>query len=203
MPRVVRIILIFNPPCFLYGLMTYYGDDEFYGDLVGYRLERARKWMSSTIFYILAALFLIVFIPLWIKPEETNELLTRLMAPSLNHHFPENRYQWLVLAGLLFIIMPFIPTVLHVVRKYVLYPKSSLTQQTFLAVHSKKLIIHPRTKNANSHPKSHLIFVQHPSSSKLIPVDTEATWFGELKEGDRVRAFYHPAEGNILYLKKG
>ena len=183
--------------------MAAYGNGEFYGDLLEYNMEKARKRMSNVMFYILVSVFLVLFTTLWIWPKETGSLLNQA-GNSLNVDIETTKaYTWLILPGLLIIMLPFTFTMLHLLRKYWLFPKASLTQQAFLPVKAKELIIHPRSKGSNRNPRSHFIIVQHPSSSRLIPVDTAEDWFKQLKIGDQVHAYYHPVEGNILYLKKG
>ena len=182
--------------------MAAYTKDEFYGDLLDYNMDKAGKRIRNAVFYILVPVFLAVFISLWVWPDQTNSFLNSFDTSRETDSQTMNPYQWLALVGLVLILLPFVPTVIHVLRKYWLYPKSSLILQAFLPVKSKELIIHPRTRNSNGNPKSYFIIVQHPYSAKLIPVDTEEEWFGQLKEGDQVHVFYHPAQGNILYLKK-
>ena len=182
--------------------MASYAKDEFYGDLLDYKMDRMGKRIRIAVFYSLIPIFLVVFLSLWFSPDQTNKLLNSFSSFSETDSQATNPYQWLALIGLMLILIPFIPTVLHALRKYWLYPKSSFTLQSFLPVKAKELIVHPRTRNSNGNPKSHFIIVQHPYSGKLIPVDTEEAWFEKLKVGDRIHVFYHPLQGNILYLKK-
>lgn len=182
--------------------MNRYTKNEFYGDLLIYKIEKWRKRGSSWLFYILALLFLIVFVGLILQPEKTSQLLNSFASDTQTGDQGSNPYRLLAAVGLVLMLMPFLPTALHVARKYWLYPKASLTQQAFCAIQSKELIIHPRTRNSNGNPRSYYLKVQHPRSKRLVPVDVDGEWFNELNEGEQVYTHYHPAEDNLLYLSR-
>lgn len=179
-----------------------YASNEFYADLLVYRLEKLAKAINSVLFYLSAFAFIVVFVGLIWRQELMNEYLNRFekeVGPLLHLEEPFR----LLVGGLLFwTLLPFIPTVIHVIRKKWLYPKTSLSQQTFVVVQSKELVIHPRWRNSNGNPKSFYIKVLHPTSANLIPVDVEEDWYQQLIPGDRVHAYYHPSGRDILYLKK-
>ncbi|MHA4741207.1 hypothetical protein [Dyadobacter sp. MSC1_007] len=180
-----------------------YASNEFYADLVVYRLEKLAKAINTALFYLFAFAFIVVFVGLIWRQELMNGYLNRFeneVGPWLHLEEP---FRLLVGVLLFWTLLPFIPTVIHVIRKQWLYPKASLSQQAFAVVQSKELVIHPRWRNSNGHPKSFYVKVLHPTSGNLIPVDVEENWYQQLTPGDRVHAYYHPGGGNILYLKKG
>lgn len=186
---------------YLYAMASY-TSDEFYGDFLEHTILTVKKKIGRVVTYLIALVFVVVFASLWIQPEQTNA--------KLNHFFvnvagsdTDNPYRWLVATGLFVLLLPFVITLLHTLRKYMLYPKSALTRQTFVPILSKRIIIHPRPKNESRNPRSHIITVEHPTSQKSIPVNIEEDWFKQLNEGDTVRVFFHQTEGNILYVKKG
>jgi hypothetical protein len=182
--------------------MNGYTKNEFYGDLIIYKIEKWRKLASSWLFYILALLFVVVFIGLSLQPEKTSALLNGFANYAETEEQQMGSFKLLAAVGLVIILIPFLPTMLHVVRKYWLYPKKSLTLQAFCAVNSKELILHPKTRNSSVQPKTHYLKVQHPRSGRLVPVDVDGEWFNETNQGEQVNVHYHQSEDNILYLRK-
>ncbi|MEO6287639.1 MAG: hypothetical protein ABIN80_16535 [Dyadobacter sp.] len=182
--------------------MNSYAKNEFYGDLLVYKIEKWRKLGSSWLFYILAIIFLIVFAGLIFQPEKTSELLNGLTVYGETVDQEGNPYRWLAIVGLIIILMPFMPTALHIARKYWLYPKKSLTQRAYCAVQSKELISHPRTRNSSVNSRSYYVIICHPADPRQIPVDISEVWYQTLKPGDQIHVNYHPAERNIVYLRK-
>jgi hypothetical protein len=182
--------------------MSKYSADEFYGDFLEFNFEKKRRGLYNFLFRTGMTLAIVLFLAVSFQKQKTTEYLDLAGSFKDQHMSYETQASLFGSLGLLIILLPFYTDIIHIIRKYWLYPKQSLTQRAVLIVQAKELILHPKTKNSNVQPKTHYLKVQHPRSGRLVPVDVNGEWFAEVKEGDQVYAHYHPAEDNVLYLSR-
>jgi hypothetical protein len=175
----------------------------FYADYVAFRLERAAKRINRVLFYIVAILFMVVFIGLIFQAGNTGEYIDSFQNYVANHIPYDEPLRFLILPLLLWLTLPWLPEAVRLLRKYILYPKKTLTRQAFVSIESKEIIVHPRTARSRASSRSHYIKVRHPSTGKLIHFDVDQALYEKLPLGNLVDVNYHPVEGNVLCLIAG
>ena len=170
----------------------------YYGDYLTFNLEKRARQINRVLFYFGAILFFVAFFGLIFQVKETNELIDSFQNYIVAHVPYDEPLRFLILPLFLWLLLPWIPQILGLVRRYILYPRKSLTQQTTVPVQSKELIVYPRSFRSGARPRSHFIRVLHPSSGKLINFDVDERLYNELNPGTLVRVKYHPVEENVL-----
>lgn len=174
---------------------------EFYADALAHRLTLAKRRFERIWFFVGAVIFAVTLVSLFWRREQTNGYLTRLEHAFVEQLFnqPNGRVFFFALVGLIFLIN-IGPTLIYYIRKYWFYPKSSMNLQSYLAVQSKETMKLPRAENDTKTPRAFYVYVGHPVTGKVLPVQVSEEWYMRLEAGHRVHAHYHPSNDNVLYL---
>jgi len=183
-------------------MTDHYTSNEFYADLLSYRLTTAKRHWDKVAFYVMAAAFVATWIALFWRREEVNGYINRFESAFVQWIFSEP-YARVLFVGLtcLVFLLNVGPAVVHYIRKNWVYPKSSMHLQAYLSVQYKETVKLPRGRNSNT-PRSHYVFVGHPVSGKVLPVEVSEDWYLRLEAGNKVHAHYHPSNDNVLYLTR-
>jgi hypothetical protein len=170
-----------------------YAPNEFYADRISHRLAIAKRRWDKAAFYIISGLFVVNWIALVAKREETNAIMNRVTDAFSQWAFadPHSRAVLIGLAGL-FVLLNVGPTVVYYIRKFWVYPKASMNLQAYL----------PRMRNSTRTPRAFYVHVGHPVTGKALPVEVSEDWYMHLEAGHRIHAHYHPSSDNVLYLIK-
>lgn len=184
-------------------MLQRYAPNEFHADYLSHRLTKAKRRWDKIAFYVMASVFVVTWVALFWKREETNSYINQFENAFVQWIFgePNGRALFIGLAGLFF-LLNLGPTLLHYIRKYLLYPKSSMHLQAYLKVQSKEAIRLPRAQNETKTPRAFYAYVPHPVSGKILPVEVSEDWYMHLEAGNQVHAYYHPSSDNVLYLVK-
>jgi len=172
---------------------------EFYADHIVYKLQKTTSFILKIMWWTGVLLFGIVFIGLIFRADKMNETLHGW------ENYLSNRFSYqdsaLILSSpfWLWLSLSLLPFTVEMVRKFLLYPKSTFTQQETKTVQLKEKIIHRHSKVSNS--ASYYLGVNHPTCSKLIMVEIDRDNYDKLEKGEPVDVKYHPTEMNSLYLK--
>lgn len=172
----------------------------YYADYLTFNLEKRARQINRVLFYSGAVLFFVAFFGLIFQAKKANEMIDSLqnyIIAVLPYNEP---LRFLILPLFLWLLLPWIPQLFGLIRKYILYPYKSLTLQTTVPVLSKEVIIYPRSFRSGARPRSHFIKVSHPTSGKLIHFDVHEILYNDLNPGAPVHVRYHPVEENVLCM---
>ncbi len=174
---------------------------EFYADRAVDQIGNVIKIIYKIIWWIWPTVFWICFFSLWFLPKDMMKVLqdmgSRLLAIL---PVPDTvLYTFALLPFWLWLVGELLSSVVKIVRKYMLYPKSDFTETAMVTVEKKELIVHHSSKSGTSH--SYLIWIKHPVSQSLMKVDVEqAGTFEKIKEGNPVAVKHLLTPTNIVYL---
>ncbi|SDD83287.1 hypothetical protein SAMN04487996_102298 [Dyadobacter soli] len=182
-------------------MLQHYALNEHYADRLSHRLLLAKKWWDRIIFFTFAAVFVSAWLGLVFRKEETGALMENYGGVFATWIFEEPYSQQRIIGvfGLVF-LMNVAPTLLFFVRKNWIFPKASMNSRGYATVQSKEVVKLPRGRGATKTPKAHYVYVSHPVSGKVLPVEIPENWYNTLNAGNQVNAFYHPGSDNVLYL---
>lgn len=180
-----------------------YAPNEFHADFISYRLTKAKRRWYKIACYVISTVFVLTWVALFWKREETNSYLNQFENAFVQWIFgePNGRVLFIGLAGLIF-LLNVSPTLVYYIRKYWFFPKSSMHLQAYLKVQSKETIRLRRAQNETKTLRAFYVYVPHPISGKVLPVEVSEDWHMQLEAGHRVHAHYHPSSDNVAYLIK-
>jgi hypothetical protein len=180
-----------------------YAPNEFHADYLSYRLISAKRRWDKWSFYVVSAFFAVSWIALFVRREEVNDFMNRFAETFVQKVFSgSNTAQVITGFALLVFFLNVLPTLIYYARKYWLYPKSSMHLQAYLPVQRKETVKLPRARNATKSPRAYYVYVGHPLSGVVVPVDVSEEWYMHLEAGNQVHAYYHPSNDYVLYLVK-
>lgn len=161
----------------------------------------AKKWWDRIIFFVFAALFVAAWLGLVFRKEETGTLMDHFGGMFAKWIFEEAYSQQRIFGifGLVFLANA-TPWLVFFVRKNWVFPKASMTLRGYATVQSKEVVKLPRSRGATKTPKAFYVYVSHPVSGKVVPVEISEGWYNTLNAGNQVNVFYHPGSDNVLYL---
>jgi len=182
-------------------MLQNYTSNEFYADRLSHRLALAKKWWDRILFFMIAAVFVTVWLGLVLKKEDAGALMDRFSGTFAKWIFeePYSQERMLGIFGLVFLANAG-PSLVYFVRKNWIFPKASMSLRGYAAIQSKEVIKLPRSKGTTKTPKAFYVYVSHPVSGKVVPVEISEGWYNTLNAGNQVDVFYHPGSDNILYL---
>ncbi|WP_353720715.1 hypothetical protein [Dyadobacter sp. 676] len=178
-----------------------YASNEFYGDLLSHRLLFAKRQWEKIAYYTISVVSVVVSLALFARREEMNSYISQFENALVQWLFREGQGRTLFIgfAALIF-LLNIGPTLLYYIRKYWLYRKSSMSLQAYLNVHYKESIRLPRAQNAIRSPRAFYVYVGHPVTGKVLPVEVSEDWYLQLEAGNKVHARYHPGSDNVVFL---
>ncbi|NBB20157.1 hypothetical protein GVN20_12405 [Runella sp. CRIBMP] len=174
---------------------------EFYADRAVDQIGNVIKIIYKIIWWIWPTVFWICFFSLWFVPKDMMKVLqdmgSRLLAIL---PVPDTvLYTFALLPFWLWLVGELLSSVVKIVRKYMLYPKSDFTETAMVTVEKKELIVHHSSKSGTS--RSYLIWIKRPVSQSLMKVNVEqAGTFEKIKEGNPVAVKHLLTPTNIVYL---
>nr|WP_295934831.1 hypothetical protein [uncultured Dyadobacter sp.] len=182
-------------------MLQQYALNEFYADRISHQLTLAKKWWDRGIFFTFATLFLASWLGLIFRKEETSALLERFGGMFAQWIFeePYSQQRMFAIFGAVF-LLNVAPSLVSFVRKNWIFPKASMRLRGYATIRSKEVIKLPRSRGATKSPKSFYVYVSHPVSGKVLPVEIHEGWYNTLNAGNQADAFYHPSSDNVLYL---
>ncbi|MDR6806085.1 hypothetical protein J2Y45_003277 [Dyadobacter sp. BE34] len=182
-------------------MLQNYTSNEFYADRLSHRLALAKKWLDRILFFTVAAVFVTVWLGLVLKKEDAGALMDRFSGTFAKWIFeePYSQERMLGIFGLVFLANAG-PSIVFFVRKNWVFPKASMTLRGYATVHSKEVVKLPRSRGATKTPKAFYVYVSHPVTGNVIPVEISEGWYTNLEVGNRVNVHYHPSSDNVVYL---
>lgn len=182
-------------------MLQHYTLNEFYADALSHRLALAKKWWDRILFFTFAAVFITAWLGLFLRKEQTGALMDRYGGIFTQWIFeePYSQRRMIGIFGFAF-LANVAPTLVFFVRKNWIFPKASMNLRGYATVQSKKEIRLPRSRGATKTPKAFYVYVGHPVSGKVVPVEIHEGWYNTLNAGNQVNTYYHPSSDNVMYL---
>ncbi len=182
-------------------MLQRYALNEFYADRLSHRLVLAKKWWDRIIFFTFAAVFVAAWLGLFFRKEETGALMDQFGGMFTQWIFEESYSQQRMIGIFGLVLLANVaPSLVFFVRKNWIFPKASMSLRGYAALQSKEVIKLPRSRGATKAPKAFYVYVSHPVSGKVVPVEVSEGWYMQLEAGNRVDAYYHPSSDNVMYL---
>ncbi len=118
-----------------------YAPNEFYADRLSHRLAIAKRRWDKVVFYVVSGLFVVNWVALFAKREETNAIMNQVTDTFSQWVFADadSRTVLIGLAGL-FVLLNVGPTLVYYIRKLWIFPKASMNLQAYLPVKYKESI---------------------------------------------------------------
>ncbi|PSL30121.1 hypothetical protein [Dyadobacter jiangsuensis] len=182
-------------------MLQRYTLNEFYADRLSHRLVQAKKWWDRVIFFTIVVVFVTVWLGLVFRKEETGAFMDQFSERFARWIFEQDHSQQRMFGifGLVF-LANVAPSLVFFVRKNWIFPKASMSLRGYAAIQSKEVIKLPRSRGATKIPKAFYVYVSHPVTGNVIPVEISEGWYTNLEAGNRVNVHYHPSSDNVVYL---
>ncbi|MGX5854939.1 hypothetical protein ACWKW6_14895 [Dyadobacter jiangsuensis] len=182
-------------------MLQNYAPNEFYADRLSHRLALAKKWWDRILFFTIAAVFVTVWLGLVLKKEDTGTLMDQFGGRFAKWFFEEPYSQERMFGIFALVFLANVgPSIAFFVRKNWVFPKASMRLRGYATVQSKEVIKLPTSRGATKTSKAFYVYVGHPVSGKVVPVEISEGWYNTLNAGSQVDVFYHPGSDNVLYL---